>query len=134
MATAAATVSVCDTPPPPIPPNFVILHTDPRLGRERPNNSDGRANDGAPASSGVEVMSSEHYDVRDDDNACKESIAVAAAAEAEVLSNGGATGDDSPLPGAGVRAGGVAGATEGGEGIRAEILVRPPNYGFNDKV
>lgn len=73
----------------------------------------------------MEVLSSEHYDVPDDDsdgenNAKKEATKCGAigAGSTRVPEDGG------------VAVG--AGVTE--EGIGAEVLIRPPSYGFNDKV
>lgn len=96
-----------------------------------------------PASSfsGVDVVSSERYDVHDDGD------------DEGAVSNGGGSGGaegggGSRLAGGGTSVAGTGtGAAEGrragaegrragaeGGGIGAEVLIRPPSYGFNDKV
>lgn len=81
------------------------------------------------------MLSSEHYDVPDDDHHNPdESPATVAATAAGVGSNGGASGDGSEEGGR-VGAGRSAGAAAGEVGGKGpEILIRPPSYGFNDKV
>lgn len=86
------------------------------------------------------MLSSEHYDVRgdDDDIAAAESPSPATAEEGR---SAGAPGAGSRLKGEGAGGGvasaaavGTAPAGGGAEGIAPEILIRPPSYGFNDKV
>ncbi|CAN0198038.1 unnamed protein product [Scytosiphon promiscuus] len=64
------------------------------------------------------LISSEHYDVWDDDSDAAGDAEEAAAASTGPGPEGGATGADS---------------TRALWGLGAEVLIRPPSYGFNDK-
>lgn len=140
----SAPLTLPPTPPPhrrgvldrPYPMARARRTTAPLRHRERPTDADGSP-DGAPASSGVEVLSSEHYDVRDDQNSAGESSLPTAVAEGQ---NAGAPGAGSRLKEGGTGSGIPSSAADrapaggGAEGMTPEILIRPPSYGFNDKV
>eukprot|EP00903_Cladosiphon_okamuranus_P011174 g10546.t1 len=109
------------------------------LLKERATDADGSP-DGAPTFSGVEVLSSEHYDVRDGENDDHERSwpAVVPAAAATEGQTAGATGavshpQQAGAEGAAAVGRGSAAAGGGAGGIAPEILIRPPSYGFNDK-
>lgn len=108
------------------------------MTRERPSAGDEGGAEGdvhASSFSGVEVVSSERYDVHDDgdDEAAGNNGSGSSGAEGGGGSRlpGGRTG----VAGTSARAA-VEGRRAGGEGggVGAEVLIRPPSYGFNDKV
>lgn len=106
--------------------------------------------DGAPASSGVEVISSEHYGVPDsgvDGNVtsagkCGEtgadSTPTAPSGEGSAADIRGGGGDEErkgPPDAAGGGGGDEGRGAESVLGVESpEIMIRPPTYGFNDKV
>lgn len=93
--------------------------------------------DGAPAFSGVEVVSTEHYDIAIDDGE-EDTTATATKGVREDGSTDASLQFSGPEGcGADAEAGGgrEAHVTAAGPGVGGpDILIRPPRYGFNNKV
>lgn len=124
----------CGVCPPPVSRDLKSLLPHGFQHRERPTDAGGSP-DGAPASSGVEVLSSDHYDVRDDENpddsSSSAAVTAAAGAGSRLQKEEGAGG----VVASAAMGRAAADAAGGGVGsIAPEILIRPPSYGFNDKV
>lgn len=136
-----------------MPPRHPFLSPSTRAF-DREDRPGGNDKDGAPASSGVEVISSEHYDVPDSGDVDgsvtagkkrgeipPDSAPTAAPGVERGAADGGEGGGDGEGEGNGARGEAGNAGGDGGRGAGSvlgvegpEIMIRPPSYGFNDKV